>query len=171
MISGLFIQSKKFLSVTVILFMLASNITVCLSGAVSLLKKTDICVDGISVSSQYKFVKNAPKEFVNLCVNVSRDISNFNVLSRDILNLTAQKNINGISDAAALMVSGFKLKTVKMLERFSVSNINLHYGSANMFYLFMIILIFYLIGYIGLLRVFNDVFYINKQSMTVKLCL
>ncbi len=171
MINGLFIQSKKFLSFAVILFMLTSNISVCLDGIVSLLKNTDIRVDGISVSSQYRFVKNVPKEFVNLCVNVSRDISNFNILSRDVLNLTAQKNMNGISDAAALMVSGFKLKTIKVIEKFSVSNMNLHYGSANIFYLFMIILIFYLIGYIGLLRVFNDIFYVNKQNVTVRLCL
>jgi hypothetical protein len=88
-----------------------------------------------------------------------------------IVKYNRRKNLKNFTDEFLLMTSGFKFKTAKMTERvFTNGGINISQGSI-IFYLFMVILIFYLIGYIGLLRVFNDSFGINKNELTVKLCL
>ena len=163
---------KKFCVMTIVFFMLISNISVSLISAFSFMfHNTSMQLDGINISSQYKFVKNVPKDFINLCVNISQDTSLFNIISEKFTNIIADKNLKNIVDDAVLMVSNFKFKSVKNFERVFIKNSVDDSQGTNIFYLFMIILIFYLIGYIGLLRVFNDSFCINKNILTVKLCL
>lgn len=163
---------KKICIVTIVFFMLISNVSVSLISVFSFVfHNTNMQLEGINIGSQYKFVKNVPKDFVNLCVNISKDTSLFNIISEKFTNIVENKKFKDITDSSALMVSGFKFKSVKMIERVFVNNnIDVSQGS-NVFYLFLVILIFYLIGYIGLLRVFNDSFCINKNVLTVKLCL
>lgn len=163
---------KKICVMTIVFFMLISNVSVSLISAFSFVfNNTNMQLEGINISSQYKFVKNAPKDFINLCVNISKDTSLFNITSEKFTNIVADKNFKDLTDNSILMVSGFKFKSVKIVERvFINNNIDVSQGT-NIFYLFLIILIFYLIGYIGLLRVFNDSFCINKNVLTVKLCL
>ncbi|MDD5020578.1 MAG: hypothetical protein PHR82_00380 [Endomicrobiaceae bacterium] len=163
---------KKIWVMTIVFFMLISNVSVSLISAFSFaFENTNMQLEGINISSQYKFVKNAPKDFINLCVNISKDTSLFNIISAKFANIVDDKKFKDLSDGSILMVSGFKFKSVKIIERvFLNSNSGISQGT-NIFYLFMVILIFYLIGYIGLLRVFNDSFCINKNIWTVKLCL
>ena len=163
---------RKFYVMTIIFFMLMSNLFSGLASAVSFIfQNSDINFQGVSIGSQYNFVKNAPKDFVNLCVNISKEAGLFNIIREKSSNITADKNLKNFTDEFLLTTSGFKFKSAKMTERvFANGGINISQGSI-IFYLFMVILIFYLIGYIGLLRVFNDSFCINKNELTVKLCL
>ena len=163
---------KKIYVMTIVFFMLVSNISVSLISLFSFVyNNASMQLDGISISSQYQFVKNTPKDFINLCVNISKDNSLFNITSKKFTNIVADKKVAGFDDDAVLMASGFKFKSVKIVERVFINgNVDVSQGT-NVFYLFLVILIFYLIGYIGLLRVFNDSFCINKNVLTVKLCL
>lgn len=163
---------KKICVMTIVFFMLISNISVSLASLFSFVyNNANMRLDGISISSQYKFVKNTPKDFINLCVNISKDTALFNITSEKFTNIVADKKIAGFGECSVLMVPCFKFKSGKIAERVFINdNIGSSQGT-NIFYLFLVILIFYLIGYIGLLRVFNDSFCINKNVLTVKLCL
>lgn len=163
---------RKFSVIVVVCFMLTSNLFSGLASSFSFIfQNTDINFEAVNIGSHYNFVKNAPRDFVNLCVNIGKETQLFNISQEKISNITAAKTLTNFTGEIFLITSVFKFKTVKITERILFySDFAVNHGT-NMFYLFMIILIFYLIGYIGLLRVFNDSFCINKNELAPKLCL
>ncbi len=95
-----------------------------------------------------------------MCVKVSREMKNFNTTSDNFSNLTASNNNNFNENRFALPVNYSKIKTIKPVYEKIINTIIFSQGT-NVYYLFMIILMFYIIGYIGLLRLFNDSAYFN----------
>ncbi len=165
-------MSKKICGILLLFSMLLSNLMLNLVAAYSLFSQKNIELsDNINLQYQCNVIVNIPKNFINMCVKVSRDMKNFNTTSDNFSNLTASNNNNFNENRFALPVNYSKIKTIKPVYEKIINTIIFSQGT-NVYYLFMIILMFYIIGYIGLLRLFNDsAYYYNFFGKPVKLCL
>ncbi|MFA7074079.1 MAG: hypothetical protein WC234_02685 [Endomicrobiaceae bacterium] len=127
--------------------------------------------ENINIQYQCNVIVNIPKNFINMCVKVSQEMNSFNAVNDNFVNIKAKKNNNFSENEFALMANFSKFKIIKAFYDRIFDNIGLSYGT-NIYYLLMIILIFYIIGYIGLLRLFNDSLYYHRFfGKPLKLCL
>lgn len=165
-------MQKKICAIFLLFSMVLSNFLLNLIGVYSFFAQKSINGnENINLQYQCNVIVNIPKNFINMCVKVSQEINSFNTITDNISNIKAEKNNNFTGNEFAIMINFSKLKIIKTFYDKIFNNIGLSYGT-NIYYLLMIILMFYIIGYIGLLRLFNDSLYYHKFfGKTVKLCL
>lgn len=165
-------MAKKICGILILFSMLSSNLLLNLMTAYSfVIEKNSAGYNNINIQSQCNVIVNIPKDFVNMCVKVGQEMNSFNTITNKFSNILAQDKNNFSGSQFALMLNNLKLKTIKPIQNRTFNNIPIPVGT-NIYYLFMIILIFYMVGYIGLLRLFNDSLYKNNYFVkSLKLCL
>ena len=148
-------MNRKLISIILFIFFILSNISFSLTNFYSFLmeKKSLNCLNIVDVQQQYNMLINVPKEFVNICVKVCYDI-------KLLANLESKKqyifadNYNFNQKPIALIYSITKLKTIKNFAKYK--NLLFNFMTKLIKISIVSILIFYLLCYIGLLRLFGS---------------
>ncbi|MFA6914610.1 MAG: hypothetical protein WCQ83_05375 [Endomicrobiia bacterium] len=163
---------KKICGILILFSMLSSNLLLNLMSAYSfIVEKNSTSYNNINLQSQCNVIVNIPKDFINMCVKVGQEMNSFNTIANKFSNILAKEKSNFSGSKFALILNNSKLKTIKPTQNRTFNNIPIPVGT-NIYYLFMVILIFYMVGYIGLLRLFNDSLYKKNYFVkSLKLCL
>ena len=114
----------------------------------------------INIQEQYNMFVNLPKNFIGICVKVGYDIKTFTNSQNKKQNIFGN-NYKFDQTPIALIYSTTKTKVVKNLWEYN----NLLFTLKNIYIIRFIIpiIIFYLLCYIGLLRLFGSISLISLQ--------
>ena len=116
----------------------------------------------INIQEQYTLLFNLPKDFVDMCVKIKDDLKILKVNRSKNLFFNADKSFfsNGLF---ATLTSPVRLKTFYIYEKTCILNKVLNYSKIFLI-LFSILFIFYILRYVGLLKLFSSHDYTgNKQ--------
>ena len=124
-------------------------------------KNIYVSSNAINVQQQYNMLVSIPKDFIDMCVKVQDD---FKILkTNQEISLFFNKTISCFNNnVLAILASPLKLRISYFYTKIiDIDKINEH--SNNIFMLFSLILIFYILRYVGLLKLFSSYDYINKK--------
>ncbi len=147
---------KKLISVFALFFILLSNISFGLMSFFSFVMEKDIYnfSNTVSVQEQYTLLFNLPKDFVDVCVKIQDDLKILKVNNNKALFFN--KDVNCFfNDFFATISSPLKLKTYYMYYRYCAIDKVSNY-STGILTLFSVIFIFYILRYVGLLKLFSS---------------
>ena len=121
-----------------------------------------------NVEQQYNLIVSLPKDFVNMCIKLTEDFKKINTKSDNVLYLR-QNVINSFENILfATLSNPLKLKTFYIYGK-KIPLINIAFKN-GFFILLTIIFMFYMLRYIGLLRLFNsynyNVEYFEKLALS-----
>lgn len=133
-----------------------SNMSFCLTSIYSfILEKDTFAVSNtINIQDQYNMLVNIPKNFISICVKVGYDIKTF-ANSQDKKQNIFADNYKFDQTPIALIYSVTKLKILKNINNYTKLLFNFINISLKPF--IIPIVIFYLLCYIGLLRLFGSI--------------
>lgn len=123
-------------------------------------KNIYVSSNAINVQQQYNMLVSIPKDFIDMCVKVQDD---FKILkTNQEISLFFNKTISCFNNnVLAILASPLKLRISYFYTKIiDIDKISEH--SNNIFMLFSLILIFYILRYVGLLKLFSSYDYINK---------
>ncbi len=112
------------------------------------------CSNIVDVQEQYSMLINMPKEFVNICVKVSCDIKTLANSENKVQYIFAD-NYKFDQTPIALIYSTTKLKVIKSITEYQ--NLLFSFINTSIKIFVIPIIIFYLLCYIGLLRLFGSI--------------
>ena len=155
-------MKTKLLSVFLLFFIVLSNISFGLTGIFSFISEKDNYAfsNAVNIQEQYNMLMSIPKDFIDMCVKVQND---FKILkTNNEVNLFFNKNNYCFNNTLpAILTSSLKLKIYYLYSK--ITNIEkVRECSNNIFMLFSLILIFYILRYVGLLKLFSSHDYTNK---------
>ena len=165
---------RKLISVFTLFFILLSNVSFGLISFFSFVSEEGTCniSNAINIQEQYTLLFNLPKDFVDICVKIKDDLK--------ILKVNCAKNLffnsdNSFSDNSlfATLTTPLRLKTFYVYEKACIANKIIIYSKIFLM-LFSILFIFYILRYVGLLKLFSSHDYTNiKQygDLNFSLCL
>ena len=147
---------KRVISVLLLFFILSSNIS---SGLMSLFSfVTDKTIynfsNTVNIQEQCSMLINMPKEFVNICVKVGCDIKTL-VNSENKVQYIFTDNYKFDQTPIALIYSTTKIKVIKSITEYR--NLLFSFINTSIKIFVIPIIIFYLLCYIGLLRLFGSI--------------
>lgn len=125
-------------------------------GIFSFVVNKDICKFSttINIQEQYNSMFNLPKKFVNMCVKVQEDFKILKINHDKLLFIN--KNIKLFdNNLLAITSSTLKLKTYYMYYKYYAIDKVLNY-SMIILTSFSLIFIFYILKYMGLLKLFSS---------------
>lgn len=155
---------RKLISVFTVFFILLSNISFGLISFFSFVTENSTATlsNTINIQKQYTLLFNLPKDFVDICVKIKDDLK--------ILKVNHNKNLFFNTDESffsnglfATLTSPVRLKTFYIYEKTCVLN-KVHNYSKIFLILFSILFIFYILRYVGLLKLFSSHDYINNKQ-------
>lgn len=149
---------KKICVILILFFMISSNSFLSLTNLYAFTANNNENTGyAANLQSQCCIIVKIPKDFVNMCVKVGQEIHSFNIVPSEFSALFP-KSKNNFSDSEFALTLNNNLKT--KIDKNICGNISFCAADiserSNAYYLFIIILLLYLIGYIGLLRVFDS---------------
>ncbi len=148
-------MKKKVCALTTLIFLLLSNLSFGLvSFCIFLSGNSSLTGYDFDVEKQYNLIVNLPKDFVNMCIKVTEDFKKINTKTNDFLYLTKSNKDMFASSFLATLSKQLKFKTFYFLSKYP-HNENLSTGN-SVFVLLSVFLIFYMLQYIGLLKLFNS---------------
>ena len=112
------------------------------------------CSNIVDIQDQYSMLINMPKEFVNICIKVSYDIKSLAGSANKTQYIFAD-NYKFDQTPIALIYSTTKLKVIKSITEYQ--NILFNFINTSIKVFVIPIIIFYLLCYIGLLRLFGSI--------------
>ena len=112
------------------------------------------CSSIVDIQDQYSMLINMPKEFVNICVKVSYDIKALTSSTNKTQYIFAD-NCKFDQTPIALIYSTTKLKIIKSISEYQ--NLLFNFINTSIKIFVIPIIIFYLLCYIGLLRLFGSI--------------
>jgi len=112
------------------------------------------CSNIVDIQDQYSMLINMPKEFVNICIKVSYDIKALAGSANKTQYIFAD-NYKFDQPPIALIYSTTKLKIIKTITEYQ--NILFNFITTSIKVFVIPIIIFYLLCYIGLLRLFGSI--------------
>ncbi|MBO7611994.1 MAG: hypothetical protein J6T23_07285 [Elusimicrobia bacterium] len=108
----------------------------------------------VSIQEQYSSMFNIPKNFINMCIKVQEDFKILKVNHDKVLFI--DKNIEFFdNNLLATISSPLKLKTYYMYYKCRILD-NISNYSTGILALFSVIFIFYILRYVGLLKLFSS---------------
>ena len=149
-------MKTKLLSVLLLFFIIMSNMSFSLTSIYSfILEKDTFAVSNtINIQDQYNMLVNIPKNFISICVKVGYDIKTF-ANSQNKKQYIFADNYKFDQTPIALIYSITKLKILKNINNYKKVLFNFTNISLKAF--IVPIIIFYLLCYIGLLRLFGSI--------------
>jgi len=166
-------MNKKIISIILLCFVLLSNISFSLINAFSVLLEKDNYLNStnvIDINSQCSMLVNIPKDFVNMCVKIQSEMQIFTSSVNKIQNIVTDTS-SDFNQQLAVTSSILKLNFARNIKEYSFN-----YLLNNMMVLLKLLIIplfiFYLLFYIGLLRLFNGLLtnlFLYKRG--IKFCL
>ena len=155
---------SKFLSVFLLFFLVMSNLSFSLTQFYSFIsEKTDYTNSNniINIQDQYNMLVSIPKDFIDMCIKVQDD---FKILKNNqVINLFFNKEINTFKNNMLAILTNPLKPRISCFYTKPVSVEKINKCSNNIFMLFSLILIFYILRYVGLLKLFSSYDYINKK--------
>jgi hypothetical protein len=152
----------KLLSVFLLLLIILSNVSFSLINLSSFLSEKNIydSSTAINIQQQYNMLVSIPKDFIDMCVKVQND---FKILkTNNEVNLFFNKNVRYFNNnVLAILASPLKLRISYLYTKVTAIEKVIEYSN-NIFVLFSLIFIFYILRYVGLLKLFSSYDYINK---------
>lgn len=150
-----FCLNKKILSISLLFFIIMSNLSFSLTNVFSFISEKNNCVisNTVNIQEQYNMLVNMPKNFISICVKVGYDIKTF-ANFKDKSQMIFAKSYKFDQTPTALIYSVIKLKALKSINNYKKLLFNFIKISLKM--LIIPIIIFYLLCYIGLLRLFGS---------------
>ncbi len=112
------------------------------------------CSNIVDIQDQYSMLINMPKEFINICIKVSYDIKALADSANKTQYIFAD-NYKFDQTPIALIYSTTKLKIIKSITEYQ--NILFNFINTSIKVFVIPIIIFYLLCYIGLLRLFGSI--------------
>lgn len=111
--------------------------------------------NSINIQEQYSSMFNIPKNFINMCVKVQEDFKILKIINHDKL-LFINNDIESFNNnLLATLSSPLKLKTYYMYYKCHILD-KVSNCSAGILTLFSVIFIFYILRYVGLLKLFSS---------------
>ncbi|GEM_PF-4788519 len=165
---------KKLVCVLLLFFLLSSNLSFGMMSLFSFVANKNIhsLSNIINIQDQYSLFFNIPKDFVDICVKIQDDLKIFKV--RHSNNLFFNNDISYFfNDFLATLTNQLRLKTYYTYEKAYTFDKICNYQNFFLI-LFSILFIFYILRYVGLLKLFNAHDYTNiKQyrGLNLFLCL
>ena len=158
---GGFGLKAKLLSIFLLFFIVLSNISFSLTQLSSFLsEKIDYTISNnvINIQQQCDMLVSIPKEFIDMCVKVQDD---FKILKTNQgINLFFNKGINNFNNNVfVILTNPLKLKVSYFYTKATIIEKTSKYSN-DIFMLFSIFLIFYILRYVGLLKLFSSYDYI-----------
>ena len=154
----------KLFSIILLFFIALSNISFSLTSIYSfcIVKDNFSTYNTITIQEQYNMLIGIPKDFLDLCVKIQDDFKLFK--TNQEVNLFFNKDINVFNNnVLAILTNPLKLKKSYFYTKaIFIEKVNEY--SNNIFMFISIILIFYILRYVGLLKLFSSYNYINKKS-------
>ena len=109
----------------------------------------------INIQEQYSSMFNIPKNFINMCVKVQEDFKILKIINHDKL-LFINNNIESFdNNLFATLSSPLKLKTYYVYYKCHILD-KVSNFSTGILTLFSVIFIFYILRYVGLLKLFSS---------------
>ena len=152
----------KIFSLILLFFVVLSNISFSLTSIYSFfIDKNNLNVyDTINIQEQCSMLVNIPKNLINICVKVSYDIKSFATAENKKQSIVSD-NYKFDQAPIALMVSTMKTKVAKNLCEYR--NLLFTFENVSLQKFIIPIIIFYLLYYIGLLRLFGSISLLSLQ--------
>jgi len=111
--------------------------------------------NSINIQEQYSSMFNIPKNFINMCVKVQEDFKILKIINHDKL-LFINNDIESFNNnLLATLSSPLKLKTYYMYYKCHILD-KVSNCSTGILTLFSVIFIFYILRYVGLLKLFSS---------------
>ena len=147
---------KKFVSVLLLFFLLSSNLSLGLMSLFSFV--TDKTVynfsNTLNIQDQYSSMFNIPKNFVNMCIKMQEDFKILKV-NHDKLFFIDKNSETFNNNLLATLSSPLRLKTYYTYYECRIFDKVSDY-SVGILTLFSVIFIFYILRYVGLLKLFSS---------------
>ena len=126
-----------------------------------MVKKNSLtCSNIVDIQEQYNMLINMPKDFVNICIKVSYDIKTLaNSVNKTQYIFADTYKLEQIP--IALIYSNIKLKVIRAVVEYQNLLFNIINSSIKIFVI--PIILFYLLCYIGLLRLFGSVSFLSLK--------
>lgn len=155
-------MKTKLLSVFLLFFIVLSNISFGLTGIFSFISEKDNYAfsNAVNIQEQYNMLVSIPKDFLDMCVKVQND---FKILKTNKeVNLFFNKSLCCLNNnMPAVLTSPLKLRISYLYNKSDTIEKAKEYSN-NIFMLFSLILVFYILRYVGLLKLFSSYDYTNK---------
>jgi hypothetical protein len=152
----------KLLSVFLLFFIVLSNISFGLTGIFSFISEKDNYAfsNAVNIQEQYNMLVSIPKDFLDMCVKIQND---FKILKTNKeVNLFFNKSLCCLNNnMPAVLTSPLKLRISYLYNKSDTIEKAKEYSN-NIFMLFSLILVFYILRYVGLLKLFSSYDYTNK---------
>jgi hypothetical protein len=158
-------MKKSIISILVLFFISLSNLSFGLMSFFSFVMEKDIYnfSNTVSVQEQYTLLFNLPKDFVDICVKIQDDLKILKVNHNKVLFFDTDLNYF-FNDFFATISSPLKLKTYYMYYKCHILDKVSNY-STGILTLFSVIFIFYILRYVGLLKLFSSHDYFITKNM------
>lgn len=138
-----------------------SNISFGLTSIFSFVtEKSSGISSAVTIQEQYNMLVSIPKDFLDMCVKVQND---FKILKTNKeVNLFFNKSLCCLNNnMPAVLTSPLKLRISYLYNKSDTIEKAKEYSN-NIFMLFSLILVFYILRYVGLLKLFSSYDYTNK---------
>ena len=129
-----------------------------------MLYKTSVnCSNIVDIQDQYNMLVSIPKDFIDMCIKIKKDFNLLRTKENYTLffnkNMDLYENLSFISILNSLKLKLYFTYTKTFNKDFSLYNFN------NLLCIALLFFLFYLIKYIGLLRLFSTLKYRIKYGM------
>ena len=148
-------MKKQFFSIILMFLFILSNISFALTNVFCFISENNnnSISNAINIQDQYNMFIGIPKDFLNICIKIKDDFSLLKIRENKVLYFN--KNINFYNDfGIESILNSYKLKFYFIFTRTFKENISL-FKLNNLLSAFLLFFIFYLIKYIGLLKLFS----------------
>ncbi|MBR3655446.1 MAG: hypothetical protein IKN62_08500 [Elusimicrobia bacterium] len=161
-------MKRKFISIVLFLFIISSNVSYGLMSLVSFASEKSHINSSITVNiqEQYKSMFNLPKNFINMCVKVQEDFKILKINNSKLFFI--DKDVEFFNNNLfATLSSPLKLKTYYIYDKTCIIDRISNYSNGA-FILFAVIFIFYILRYVGLLKLFSSSDYFITKNGDLK---